>query len=96
MITPAPTIQLEGTKFYIDISLEQFQQVDNPHNTIPFAELIEEHNYYLLFYDTKTKNVFEGMAVLSQPENLKIISIPLLRQFDFWEAENLSSHFASH
>ncbi len=91
-----PAIKFEGTKLYIDLRLEQFSQVDNPHNTIPFAELIEAYNHCILFYDTNIKNVFQGLAITNQPGNLKIISFPSLWQLESGGIINKSFNLTSH
>jgi hypothetical protein len=91
-----PIVKFEGTHFYVDIRLQEFRQVDNLHNSISFSELIEDDQRYILFYNTSTKNIFEGMALTDdQAKNLKIISVPLLTELDPEGIENyLTSLFS--
>lgn len=89
-----PTVNLDGTKFFVDIRLQEFRQANKVQNKIPFSELIEEDDHYILFYDTKKKNVFEGMALADdQVTNLKIISVPSLWDLDPIGMENYLSEF---
>jgi hypothetical protein len=89
-----PTVNLEGTKFFVDIRLQEFRQVTDLNNSIPFSELVEENDRYILFFDTKEKNVFEGMALAdNQTKNLKIVSIPSLWDLDPIGMENYLSEF---
>jgi hypothetical protein len=75
MYIHSDTIQLAGITFYIDFNNEQFREVNNCWNTIPFDELVFNGNSLVLFYDTINKNVFEGLAI-GDRDDLQIIEIP--------------------
>jgi hypothetical protein len=89
-----PTVTLHGTNFFVDIRMQEFRQSNRAQNRIPFSELIEEDDHYILFYDVKKKNVFEGMALAdNQAKNLKIIAVPPLSELDPVGIENYLSEF---
>jgi len=72
-----PTIRLEGTKFHVDISLEQFREVDNPSNTISFDELIVADDFCILYYDVNTNAAYTGMILTSvTPKSVKMLFLP--------------------
>lgn len=55
-----PTYEIEGTAFFVDLSQEQFRQVDDLSNKISFNQLgCHPHGYFLL-YDTRTKTAWTG------------------------------------
>ncbi len=76
MYKHSDTIQLCGTTFYMDFNMEQFREVNNSWNTIPFDDLVFNGDSLVLFYDTINKNVFEGLAI-GPRDDLQIIEIPI-------------------
>lgn len=96
MIRQLPTIYFEGTRFYIDLRLEEFRQADCPFNSISFDNLVEQDDGYLLFYDTVAKNMFKGNSFPQNDEKtLKVIPIPPLAELDPDGFETLISNFFS-
>jgi hypothetical protein len=76
MYNTHPIINLAGTEFYIDIHNKEFRELNNETNTIPFDEMVIDDVSVLLFYDTMTRNTFEGMSI-GHGDTLQVIDIPV-------------------
>lgn len=73
-----PTVKLADDYFFVDVRLSEFRQQHNPHNRIPFDQLfLAGENKLGLFYDTKTKNSFEGsVRELERRGDVKLVELP--------------------
>lgn len=92
MIRQLPTVEFAGTKFIVDFRLNEFREVDAPHNRISFNILEDHPDHGVYFtYNKQTKNA----ATLSDlpnsiqlewgdklPDHLEIIHIPDLIALD--------------
>lgn len=55
-----PKIDIGGTKFYLDLRLNEFRECDNFMNRLRLDDLIETEEGYGVCFDPKTKNLFDG------------------------------------
>ena len=55
-----PIHDIGGTKFYVDVERDEFREVLNPGNRIPFDELRFKGDHYELAFDRSTRSVFRG------------------------------------
>jgi len=69
---PSPVIELEGTPFYVNGYLMALVQVDEPDNQIGLFDMLCLEDHYELWYDTQTKNVYDGLVTGLIPEQVKL------------------------
>jgi hypothetical protein len=55
-----PEINIGGTMFYMDTRMEEFRDVDDFMNRIPFMKLPCTRKGFMLDFDKETKNIFRG------------------------------------
>lgn len=55
-----PKINIGGTLFYLDLRLNEFRECENFMNRLNLDDLNEIEGGYLVCFDPKTKNYFEG------------------------------------
>ena len=55
-----PMVNLYGTEFFLDLRMKELRQVDNHANAIPFKALEPEEFHFTLFYNTSSRNAFNG------------------------------------
>ena len=84
MIHELPKVEIGGTEFFIDLRLEEFRQVSNPFNTIPFMELMENEEGYTLCYDPIGRTAFRGdiKEFEERKSELKLLQLPKLQDMD--------------
>lgn len=79
-----PIVDIHGTKFHVDVRNDEFREVDNILNRIPFEALNETptgHNTF--FYDTSTKNVYRGsFDEMTTNEHVRFTKLP-----SFWDLD---------
>ncbi|WDF77039.1 hypothetical protein PQ469_24455 [Mucilaginibacter sp. KACC 22773] len=69
---PFPVVELEGTSFYVNGYLMALVQVDNAENQIGLFDMFCLEDHYELWYDRKTKQVYDGSLVGEIPEQVKL------------------------
>ena len=80
-----PKIDIGGTQFYLDLRLNEFREVADFSNRIFLNQLIEFDHGYLIIFDTRRKNIFNGSeAELFQrkDQDLVWVSLPSLEKMD--------------
>jgi hypothetical protein len=78
-----PKIDIGGTQFFIDLRLDEFRQVANPFNRIHFDMMFESVDGFLIQFDPKTKNAFEGSeAEFGHRQDLITVELPSLEKMD--------------
>jgi hypothetical protein len=95
MIRQLPTVDFAGTKFIVDFRLNEFRELDNPHNRISLDALEdnEDKGGYSFLYNTNVKNVLlpEDWLYIAEnkinkeedlPSYLKEIHIPSIIELD--------------
>lgn len=79
-----PEVDIHGTRFLVDVRNEEFREVQNPTNRIPFEALNETptgHNTF--FYDASTKNVYRGsIDEMTTSEHVRFTKLPSLWDLD--------------
>lgn len=55
-----PKIEIGGTKFYLDLRLNEFRECDNFMNRLNLDDLIQMEAGYMVCFDPKARNLFKG------------------------------------
>ncbi|UZJ63944.1 hypothetical protein OKW96_16240 [Sphingobacterium sp. KU25419] len=76
-----PLFQIGGTDFFVDIQRHQLREKDNPHNRITLGNVKEEYGFSFFYYDTLTKNRYNG-GTAELPERVMLIIMPPLKELD--------------
>ena len=76
-----PVFYLEGTSFYVDLTAEEFRQVENEINRISFDLLGVHKNGYVLRYDTMKLNAWVGPKGC-EPPYVKLVFVPFKSKLD--------------
>ncbi|MES2373464.1 MAG: hypothetical protein V4557_12840 [Bacteroidota bacterium] len=88
-----PIIEIGGTKFYFDLRLWQFRDVDNWANQFQVDDLFETARGFKLCFDTAKKNLFVGTAEeFKANKDAIIVTLPSIKKMDplghlWWEEE---------
>ncbi|NHA05486.1 hypothetical protein G7092_16875 [Mucilaginibacter sp. HC2] len=69
---PFPVIELEGTPFFVNGYLMALVEVDRPENQIDLFDMMCLEDHYELWYDTETKQVYDGPLTGQIPEQVKL------------------------
>lgn len=69
---PFPVIELEGTSFFVNGYLMALVQVDEPENQLELYDMMCLEDHYELWYDTDTKQVYDGPLTGQIPEHVKL------------------------
>jgi hypothetical protein len=77
-----PVIELAGTPFYVDAQWLYLIEVGNPENKIDFQETRALKGEIALWYDTTTKNVYQGSDNHLPHEQVHIYHFHSLSAFD--------------
>lgn len=80
-----PKIDIGGTKFYLDLRLNEFRECDNFMNRLRLDDLIETEEGYGVCFDPKTRNIFEGSIEefeTRKEAGLIWVQLPSLQEMD--------------
>jgi len=78
-----PTIEIEGTIFFVDVINDELRQRDAPDNTIPFGVFDPEDDGYTFLYDMQRRNVPENRGALKKMEpHFKWVTLPAMMELD--------------
>jgi hypothetical protein len=75
MESQSSIVKMSDIDFYVDVQREEFRQVDNAKNTIPFSAIEESGNDLVLFFDKTTKNAFPHDQLMWDQENIERINL---------------------
>jgi hypothetical protein len=78
-----PEVDIEETKFYVDVMHEELRQKENGYNRISFNVFSQEGNGYTFLYDKATKNaaeIDEEHPVMK--ETFVWVTLPALMELD--------------
>lgn len=87
-----PMVNIYGTEFFLDIRLNEFRQVQDPSNAIPYSKLDIDEFHHVLLYDTRTKNAFNGSY--HQACNTDGVKQIILRPLDLMIRDGIKRHEA--
>lgn len=74
-----PVVNVYGTEFFLDMRLKELRQVDDPTNRIDYRQLSIDEFHHVIFFDTRTKNAFDGTYEQArQTDSVKQIILPPL------------------
>gem|GEM_PF-2088445 len=80
-----PKIDIGGTLFYLDLRLNEFRECENFMNRLNLDDLNEIEGGYLVCFDPKTKNYFDGGQVEFEKRKevgLVWVTLPTLQEMD--------------
>jgi hypothetical protein len=79
-----PMMEIDGTKFIIDLGKLEFRQLDNADNRITMINVHENLWFSHMLYDTMTKNHYAGEFNKPNniPDHVRIVMIPPLKELD--------------
>lgn len=76
-----PTYSINGHEFYVDLEREEFRELGNEANLIPFACLRVHPHGYLLPFDRNTKRAWDGQKG-KEPEHVELVFVPFKSKLD--------------
>jgi hypothetical protein len=80
-----PKIDIGNTKFYLDLRLNEFREMEDFSNRISLNKLEEFDDGYLIIFDTVSKNIFNGSEAelyKRKDEDLLWVTLPSIEQMD--------------
>jgi hypothetical protein len=79
---PFPVIVLEGTPFYVNGYTMELVQVEDPANRINTFDMMCLEDHVELWYDTESRNAYEGQHFGEIPERVKLFWLYPLEALD--------------
>lgn len=78
-----PIIEIDNTKFFVDVNLEEFRQVNAIDNKISFNDIKDTGDHLQFFFDRETKNVFKGTEqARAARDDVKFVMLPSYFKLD--------------
>ena len=80
-----PEIDIAGIKFYLDLRLLEFREVDDFSNRFSVDQLIAyPGGGFIIWIDMNTKKIFEGLQedAATRQLNLRTVRLPALEKMD--------------
>lgn len=83
MVRELPKVTIGGEQFYVNLRLDEFRQVNNPHNAISFNDVEHNDDHLLVLYDHHSKNAFQGTEHDLQSRNdVEFVKLKPFKELD--------------
>lgn len=78
-----PIIKVDNIKFFVDVNMEEFRQVDAANNKISFNDIKETGDHLEFYFDRNSKNIFKGTEQERAARNdVKFVKLPSYFKLD--------------
>ncbi len=87
-----PMVKIYDTEFFLDMRLKELRQVNDPTNRIDYRQLSIDEFHHVIFFDTKTKNAFNG--TYEQARKTDSVKQIILQPLDLMIRDGVKRHEA--